>query len=102
MDSRVGARVIRRLVTLDKKMHAKIASYHRMRAEKLMAIWKCVVDRAAQETFGRSLKFGEYKVCAIACSEFSDRHKRILRHCAYRSTEHLDCAASHDILARRG
>ena len=101
MDSKVGARVIRRLISLDKKTHQEIARYHRHRAEKLAKIWRLVVERSAQETFGRAFQSHDYKVCAIVRVEFSKEHRRVLRRCAYKATQHRDCAAAHEILARR-
>lgn len=93
--------VIRKLrPDLRKEDHCAIAKYHQARVEKLNKIWNLVVDRAAQESFGRPFQFGDYKICAIASDEFADRHKRVLRHCAYRATEHKHMVVAHVAAAR--
>lgn len=87
--------------SLSKEQHAEIAQYHASRAERLRVIWNMVTERAALQSFGRPWRFEDYKICAIGCEEFSEAHKRVLRHCAYRRSEHLHLAGAHRKLATR-
>ncbi len=81
--------------------HALLAKYHTDRAAKLDAIWCLVSERAALQDLGRPWQFTDYEICAIAREEFAPRHKRVLRHCAYRGTEHKTLALAHAAAAGR-
>ncbi len=81
--------------------HASLANYHNDRAAKLDAVWSLVANRAAQQAFGRGWRISDYKICAIGRIEFAARHKRVLRHCAYRGTEHKKLAMAHAAAAGR-
>lgn len=81
--------------------HALLAKYHNERAAKLDAIWCLVADRATLQALGRPWRFTDYKICAIGCSEFASHHQRVLRHCAYRGTEHKKLALAHAAAAGR-
>lgn len=95
-----SATVIKRLMPgWTKEDHAAIADYHARRANKMQAAWNLIVERAALQTFGRPWQFTDYKVCAIARDEFSEAHKRVLRHCAYNGNRHLHLARVHHRLA---
>lgn len=82
--------------------HLKLAQYHEARLQKLDAIWSAVLNRAALETFGRPWQVWDYRVCAIGSDAFAERHKRVLRHCAYRATEHGTLARAHRLAAKKG
>jgi len=98
---RMAARLLKRAMPeLTKQQHSAFAAYHSNRAAKLLSIWNRVMDRAAIETFGRPWIFTDYKICAIGCEDFSATHKRVLRHCAYRRTEHSHLARVHERLAK--
>ncbi len=81
--------------------HAWLAKYHKDRAAKLDAIWCLVSKRAALQDLGRPWQFTDYEICAIAREEFAPRHKRVLRHCAYRGSEHKTLALAHAAAAGR-
>ena len=99
---KTAAQIIKRFWPgLSKENHAEIAQYHACRAEKLRVIWNLVIERATLQTFGRPWRFEDYKFCAIGREEFSEAHKRVLRHCAYRKSEHLHLAHAHRKLATR-
>ena len=82
--------------------HLKLAQYHEGRMRKLDAIWLAVVNRAALETFGRPWEIFDYRVCGIGSDAFAPCHKRVLRHCAYRATEHDALARAHRLAAKKG
>jgi hypothetical protein len=101
-DFRTAAKLIARHATQwTKDEHSAIAHYHSQRCEKLKSVWIKVAERAAMDLFGRPWEFSDYQVCAVGRSEFSERHKRVLRHCAYRSAEHAHIAMAHAQLAER-
>jgi hypothetical protein len=86
---------------LNQQSHLMIASYHLARSKKLFDIWNKVVNRAAQETFGRPWRIKDYKVSGIGSDDFAERHKRVLRHCIHRAYEHQDMSHAHTVLAKR-
>jgi hypothetical protein len=101
-DAKIAARLIRRFgPTWTSQEHASIARYHTHRAEKLLAVYKRVLERAALHSLGRPWQFTDYKVSGVGRDEFSEAHKRVLRHCIHRSYEHEDMAEAHAVLARR-
>lgn len=96
MDSIAAGRALRKLLPdFDRDDHVAAAAYHLERAERLDRAWSKVAERAAVEAFGRSWQFHDYRICAIGREEFSNHHKRVLRHCAYNSTKHRDLAHAH-------
>ena len=100
-DPKVAAQLIARFGPVrTAREHFSIAQYHVARYHKMKAIWSLVAERAAMEALNRPWKIEDYKICAIGREEFSEAHKRVLRHCAYRSTEHLQIARAHAILAK--
>ena len=99
--SDAGAHVLRRLAPeWTKADHQSLADYHRRRAQKLKSIWALVADRAIQQALGRPRVFTDYKITAICREEVADHHKRVLRHCAYQSTKHMELVHVHARLAR--
>ena len=100
-NTRDAAKVISRLCRLTKVEHAKAVEYHQSRSKRLSAVWKLVVEKACHDAFGRPWNFFDYKICAVARNEFSEKHKRVLRHCTYKATMHDNAAAAHERLARR-
>lgn len=95
-DRRAGAVILRRLApSLSKWDHLRLAAYHFGRSKRLEKAWNIVFERACLEAFGRPSRFGDYRITAIGCEEFSERRKKLLRHCAYNSTTHSDVAYAH-------
>lgn len=84
-----------------KDMHAQAALYHMARYERLNGIWLKLLDKAMLTAHGRSMGALDYRICAIGRDEFPDSIKRVLRHCCYRSGEHLTLARAHQKLAKR-
>jgi hypothetical protein len=92
-----AARLLRnRLPDWTKAQHRAQASYHRTRIEKLGVVWERVWQRAFAEAFGRAPTFGDYQITAIGRAEVAERHKRVLRHCAYSATVHGRLAGAHE------
>lgn len=79
-----------------KETHLQHAVYHHQRAKKLDEVWAKVWQRAFKEAFGRAPAFGDYHITAIGRDEISERHKRVLRHCAYSASKHSSVARAHE------
>jgi hypothetical protein len=95
-----SARLLRkRLPSWGKGQHLVQAAYHRARAEKLDTVWLEVWHRAITEAFGRAPLVGDYKISAVGRDEVAERHKRVLRHCAYQATVHAWLAFAHERVA---
>ena len=96
-----GATIIKRLAPhWTKEDHKALAEHHMKRAIRLQSIWGKVSERAATQAFGRPFEITDYKITAVCRDEFSEAKKRVLRHCAYKRTKHLDLVRVHLQLAR--
>lgn len=73
--------------------HTEAAHWHQEQ-------WATVADEAAQSVFGRPFRTFDYRVSGIGCAEFSEDHKRLLRHHAHSLTYHESLAAAHDAASR--
>lgn len=100
--SSTAARIIRRTAHgWTKADHDQAVRYHIARYERLNSIWEKLLDKAMIQQYGRAMGVADYKVCAIGRDEFPDTVKRVLRHCRYRSCEHLNIGRAHEKLAKR-
>lgn len=98
---RTAAKVLKRLAPhWSREDHLRLAEHHARRAQRLQAIWSLVADRAAQDLLGRPFAVTDYRICAIGREDFAEHHKRVLRHCAYGSTQHRQLADAHACAAR--
>lgn len=87
--------LVRQLKDWTAEDHERSYHYHLQRAEKLDKIWKMVWERAFKEAHGRPPMFADYRICAIGDENLSERHMRVLRHCAYSATDHQAIAQVH-------
>lgn len=95
-----GARLLRRaLPDWSKDQHLASSRYHQARVRRLDAAWALVWKRAFMEVHGRLPRFEDYRITAIGCEDIAERHKRVLRHCAYQATVHARLAHTHGRLA---
>ncbi len=99
--SRMTAKILRRTTRgWTKADHDQAARYHIARHERLNSIWQRLLDKAMIQAYGRPMGATDYKVCAVGRDEFGDAVKRVLRHCRYRSCEHLNIGRAHEKLAK--
>lgn len=100
--SGTAARIMRRATPGWTKVdHDHAARYHLARYERLNSFWEKLLDKAMIRQYGRAMGVMDYRVCAIGRDEFPDTVKRVLRHCRYRSCEHLHLGKAHEKLAKR-
>lgn len=57
--------------------------------------WAAEADAAALEAFGRPLLATDYRISGIACEEFSEARKNLLREHARSRGQHRSLAAIH-------
>ena len=95
-ETNAAARALRKIVPeLTKKDHAIAAAYHAARKVQLDNAWAIIANNAARETFARDWQFSDYRICAIGREEFSERYKKLLRHCAYNAAKHSAAYRAH-------
>jgi hypothetical protein len=75
--------------------HELLSKTHKKQAETCMALWSETVEKAAQETYGRPYQITDYRVSGIASDDFSDEHKKLLRHYAHAETAHKHLMTAH-------
>lgn len=75
--------------------HRRIAHEHQQAEAYRRRAWGEEADAAAQEAFARPYRFTDYRVSGIACEEFSDSHKAMLREHAHSASAHSALAAAH-------
>lgn len=98
---RDSAAILRKLAPgLTRAQHGALKIYHRARSEKLEKNWLVIANNAARATWDREWHFTDYKICAIGSEQFSERYKRLLRHCAYNAAKHGRASAAHGHIER--
>lgn len=80
--------------------HLELAVLHRKAADHSAACWTKIADAASMAAFGRPYEITDYKISAIARDEFSEEHKRLLRHHALAGSNHRLLACAHEAAAK--
>lgn len=87
--------IIRNKPDWTKEDHQKLAAAHDKAADAHHKKWNEVANDAAQKTWNRPYKFGDYRVSGIASDEFPEEHKEKLRTHAHSAGKHEALAAAH-------
>lgn len=96
-----SAKVLRRLKPdWTRDDHAALAAAHATTADSLETRYSELLDKAAQETFGRPFEFGDYRISAIGRDEFSPEMKDSLRFVAHAKGNHRLVSQAHAHAAR--
>lgn len=74
-----GAMILARSGKWSKEDHVRLSKLFTEKAESFSTAWGKVAEAAAQETWGRSYQFHDYRISGIASDEFTEEKKDKLR-----------------------
>lgn len=91
-----SAQVLRRVApNMGAQEHLRLSAAHEAQSQTLCKLWRTLVERAMQATFGRSYRVGDYKVSGVARDEFPDWYKGQLRFASQAGFNHSVLAQAH-------
>lgn len=94
-DGDVGAKIVRKYSNLTKAEHIRLIKFHHFAAKRVQKLYSALLERAAQETWGRAWQFTDYRVSGIGSDEFSEPMKKVLRKTAWAITQHQHLSYVH-------